>query len=195
MHYLTIQQFFEMPVRLPLLDVRSPGEYAQGHVPSAKNLPLFSDEERAVVGTLYKQQGPEPAMLRGLEFAGQKMASYVQQARQLVPGRQVAVHCWRGGKRSASIATLLEFLGYEVQVVTGTVDTDAGEFTFAAPHFSGFQAVSPRPRPLRGGFIELEIGGRVEPALDAPPGRWLRFRSSDQLGSPCHQCKCSPKPV
>ena len=56
-----------------LLDVRSPAEYDGGHLPTAKSLPLFKDEERAEVGTLFKQTSPDAALLRGLEFAGSKM--------------------------------------------------------------------------------------------------------------------------
>ncbi|MEO6037255.1 MAG: rhodanese-like domain-containing protein, partial [Saprospiraceae bacterium] len=58
----------------PLLDVRAPGEYQQGHVPGAISFPLFSDAERAAVGTAYKQQGPEPAFELGLELVGPKLA-------------------------------------------------------------------------------------------------------------------------
>lgn len=119
MKYLTVAEFFEQEKLPPLLDVRSPAEYGQGHVPSAKNLPLFDNEERAEVGTLYKQKSREAAMMRGLELAGRKMTGYVSFAKKTIPGRRVAVHCWRGGMRSSSIGTLLEFMGYEVEVLTG----------------------------------------------------------------------------
>ena len=51
-----------------LLDVRTPAEFKKGHIPNAINLPLFSDEERSVVGTLYKKENPEAALIKGLEF-------------------------------------------------------------------------------------------------------------------------------
>lgn len=101
------------------MDVRSPAEYAKGHVPGALSFPLFSDEERAVVGTLYKQVSKNAAVMKGLEMAGAKMANFVKEAKELVPGNEVALHCWRGGKRSSSLATLLEFMGYDVQVLEG----------------------------------------------------------------------------
>ncbi len=112
-------QLFQLEPDRVLLDVRTPAEYAQGHVPGAVNLPLFSDEERVEVGTLYKQVSPERAFLRGLDFAGAKMSWYVKEAMKLAPKRAIAVHCWRGGQRSGSIATLLSFAKFDVQVLVG----------------------------------------------------------------------------
>ena len=106
-----------------LLDVRSPGEYAQGHIPGAVTFPLFSDEERARVGTFYKQKGPEAALELGLKYAGPKMAGFVRKARELAPGRRLAVHCWRGGQRSQSVAWLLRQAGFEVMTLEGGYNT------------------------------------------------------------------------
>lgn len=100
-----------LAAQLPVIDVRSPGEFAQGHIPGAVNLPLFTDGERAEVGTLYKQQGRAPAMLHGMRLVGPKLADLVEQARAMAPGGAVAVHCWRGGERSASVGWLLEKVG------------------------------------------------------------------------------------
>ena len=100
-----------------MIDVRSPGEFARGHIPGAHSLPLFSDEERAVVGTLYKQKGREQAVLEGLRIVGPKLAGIVEQARQVAPGGRIAVHCWRGGERSGSVAWLLDKAGF-AEVVT-----------------------------------------------------------------------------
>ncbi|HHM21121.1 MAG TPA: tRNA 2-selenouridine(34) synthase MnmH [Bacteroidetes bacterium] len=119
MRLISFEEYLEKERHLPLLDVRSPGEYAKGHVPDALNLPLFDDEERAEVGTLYKQKGSQAALMRGLDIAGAKMTGYVSQAQRLVKGNAVAVHCWRGGRRSSSIATLLEFMGYETALLKG----------------------------------------------------------------------------
>ncbi|MFO0076712.1 MAG: rhodanese-like domain-containing protein, partial [Cyanobacteriota bacterium] len=57
----------------PIVDVRSPAEFAQGHIPGACNLPLFDDAERAEVGTLYHQQGRQAAVLRGLALVGPRL--------------------------------------------------------------------------------------------------------------------------
>jgi tRNA 2-selenouridine synthase len=102
-----------------ILDVRSPGEFLQGHIPGAKNLPLFSDEERALVGTAYKQESPQKAMELGLGIAGAKMNQYVETAHLLAPDKKVLVHCWRGGKRSESMGWLLNLCGMDVQVLNG----------------------------------------------------------------------------
>lgn len=102
-----------------LLDVRSPGEFENGHIPGALSFPLFSDKERAEVGTLYKQAGKEEAMETGLRFVGPKLEEFVKKAKEIAPARKVMLHCWRGGQRSASMAWLLQQAGFEVTVLTG----------------------------------------------------------------------------
>lgn len=102
-----------------LLDVRTPAEYAAGHIPGALNLPLFSNEERVEVGTLYKQQSPDKAFLKGLEYAGARMPDYVKQARKFAPEGKIIVHCWRGGQRSGSLSWLLSFAGMDVMTLQG----------------------------------------------------------------------------
>lgn len=119
MKHISISDYFQKRESLTLLDVRSPGEFNKGHIPGAKNLPLFSDQERAEVGTLYKKQGVNKAMMRGLDLAGAKLTGYVRAAQNKVQGKNVVVHCWRGGKRSSSMGTLLEFMGFKVEVIEG----------------------------------------------------------------------------
>lgn len=102
-----------------LLDVRTPAEFEQGHIPGAINLPLFSNEERAEVGTLYKQQSQEAAFLRGLDFVGGKMRTFVEKARTFAPHGRVMTHCWRGGQRSGSMSWLLDLAGLDVMTLNG----------------------------------------------------------------------------
>lgn len=116
---LTAPEYFALEERPVLLDVRSPGEYRAGHITGAVSLPLFSDDERAEVGTLYKQVDPDEAFLRGLDIAGSKMRRLVGDARRAAPAGRVVVQCWRGGQRSASVAWLLESAGMQVQQLTG----------------------------------------------------------------------------
>lgn len=104
---------------IPLIDVRSPAEYRNGHIPGALNLPLFSDEERRKVGTLFKQKGRESAMDAALELLSPKALSLVKQARTLVPGRTMAMYCWRGGMRSGSLAWLLNLYGFKIRLIEG----------------------------------------------------------------------------
>ncbi len=127
---LPIEDFLELGS--PVVDVRSPGEYQQGHIPGAHNLPLFSDAERAAVGTTYKQQGRQSAVQLGLEFVGPKLASMAA-ALQAIPapgsdGRPtgtcsgktpLGIHCWRGGMRSASVAWLAGTLDLPVVLLEG----------------------------------------------------------------------------
>jgi tRNA 2-selenouridine synthase len=101
----------------PILDVRAPAEYAQGHIPGALSLPLFTDEERARIGTTYKQVNPDKAVLLGLDFFGPKMRRMVEEARKLAPGQEVRLHCWRGGMRSGAVQWLLELGGLKVNLL------------------------------------------------------------------------------
>ncbi len=103
----------------PVIDVRSPAEFEAGHIPGALNMPLFSNEERAEIGTLYKQSGQEPAILRGLEIVGPKMAGFVRQAKELPYQQQLLVHCWRGGMRSGSFGWLLNTAGLPAVTLAG----------------------------------------------------------------------------
>jgi len=105
--------------KIPLIDVRSPGEYTKGHIPGSINIPLFSNEERAVIGTLYKKEGRLPAILTGLEIIGPGLKSMALKALKECPQKKAFVHCWRGGMRSASFAELLKTLGFEVQTLKG----------------------------------------------------------------------------
>lgn len=101
------------------IDVRSPGEYAQGHIPGAFSMPLFSDEERKEVGTLYKQESPQKALLQGLDYVGPKMSGFVTQALEWAAGRKILLYCWRGGMRSQSMAWLLTTAGLDVFTFSG----------------------------------------------------------------------------
>ena len=86
-----------------------PSELKKGHIPQAYNLPLFSDEERARIGTMYKQEGKQDAIDLGLEIVGPKMATIVRRVRQHTDGEMhIFLHCFRGGMRSKSVAWLLE---------------------------------------------------------------------------------------
>ena len=123
---LPVEDFLELDA--PIVDVRSPGEYHQGHIPGAHNLPLFSDAERASVGTTYKQQGRQSAVQLGLELVGPKLASMAaalqaiaSQANWSANGGETAlgIHCWRGGMRSASVAWLAGTLELPVVLLEG----------------------------------------------------------------------------
>jgi tRNA 2-selenouridine synthase len=139
---LTIGEFLQLAKEHPVLDVRSPGEYMHAHIPGAISLPLFTDEERKVVGTAYKQEGKQAAIKIGLDYFGVKMRSMVEQVENITAavakesnkpdavnppspqdaaqgGWGVLVHCWRGGMRSAGVAWLLDLYGFKVFTLIG----------------------------------------------------------------------------
>lgn len=103
----------------PVVDVRSPGEFAQGHIPGAVNLPLFNDRDRADVGYCYKHQGREAAVELGLERVGPRLGDLLRQGKAIAPQGRVRLHCWRGGMRSASVAQLLALGGIRVVLLPG----------------------------------------------------------------------------
>ena len=142
---LHIEKFLELAKQHLVLDVRSPGEYKHAHIPGAFSLPLFTDEERKIVGTAYKQQSREEAIKIGLDFFGVKMRKMVEGIESIVGSREkreetltvgrkpmagetvngqrktniVLIHCWRGGMRSAAVAWLLDLYGYKVYTLVG----------------------------------------------------------------------------
>lgn len=106
----------------PVIDVRSPGEFEHARIPGALSLPLFSNEERKVVGTAYKQESREKAIKIGLDYFGAKMRPMVEQVEAWLkdkPSKTIVVHCWRGGMRSAGVAWLLDLYGFKVYTVVG----------------------------------------------------------------------------
>ena len=117
MQKISIHQYLVDKDHLSLIDVRSPIEYDKGHIPGAINLPLFTDDERAEIGTIYKKKGQEKAIDKGLGIAGSKMQSYVDDLKMRCPEREIAIHCWRGGRRSESMAWLFSFVGYKVYLI------------------------------------------------------------------------------
>lgn len=140
-----IDQFLQMAKQYPVLDVRSPGEYYHAHIPGAYSLPLFTDEERKIVGTAYKQQSREQAIKIGLDFFGPKMRKMVEEVESLIISHNssiemmaddrkpmtvemnndqrkpniVLVHCWRGGMRSGAVSWLLDMYGFKVYTLVG----------------------------------------------------------------------------
>ncbi|MGB3949017.1 MAG: tRNA 2-selenouridine(34) synthase MnmH [Bacteroidia bacterium] len=116
---VNIDEFLALSKKHPILDVRSPEEYEKGSIPNAHNLALFTNAERAIVGTAYKQVSREMAVNKGLEFFGPKMKSLANEAKAIDKGTTFLVHCWRGGMRSATIAWLLELYGLKVYILRG----------------------------------------------------------------------------
>lgn len=134
---LLIEDFITLAKQYPVFDVRSEGEYQHACLPGAYSLPLFTNEERKVVGTAYKQESKQKAIKLGLEYFGPKMVKMVEEVERVVNSEKltvdrkknknseevvdkiVLVYCWRGGMRSAGVAWLLDLYGFKVYTLVG----------------------------------------------------------------------------
>ena len=101
-----------LELSLPIVDVRSPIEYNRGHIPNAYNIPLFSDEERADVGTIYKQISQELAYNKAYAYVEPKLNWFLEKAEEISSKDGIIIHCWRGGMRSKSFAKHLVDNGF-----------------------------------------------------------------------------------
>ena len=125
---INIADFINQQATGIIIDVRSPAEFDHAHIPTAQNLPLFSNEERAIIGTTYKKQSREAAIKAGLPLFGNKMLGMIETVESWMIEKQknntsdkpiIYIHCWRGGMRSAAVAWLLDVYGYKVIQLTG----------------------------------------------------------------------------
>jgi tRNA 2-selenouridine synthase len=99
---ISIDEFFTLRRELPLVDVRSEKEFEEGHIPDASNIPILNNAERIAVGTDYKQKGQLEAIKTGFRLVGPRIIDMVNDAERVAPARELLVHCWRGGMRSAN---------------------------------------------------------------------------------------------
>ncbi|MDD3876346.1 MAG: tRNA 2-selenouridine(34) synthase MnmH [Bacteroidales bacterium] len=105
---------------LPIIDVRSPGEFEIGHIPGAYNISLFSNQERAHVGTVYREQSAESAIELGYKYVEPKLKNFILDSSEVAQNFKVIVYCWRGGMRSHSFAQHLSDNGFsEVYLIEG----------------------------------------------------------------------------
>ena len=91
MNKIKVVELWEVRKECIILDVRSPGEFKKGQIPGAFNLPVFSDEERVRVGTLYKRISRELAFLEGLDFIAPKLRFFVEEAKRLAPHKKLSL--------------------------------------------------------------------------------------------------------
>jgi tRNA 2-selenouridine synthase len=130
---INIDTFLNLSTSLPILDVRSPCEFNHAHIPGAYSIPLFSDEQRAVIGTTYVKESRQSAVDIGLNYFSERM--------KIIPGEieniittlklkdvssssalgtgELLIHCWRGGMRSEAVAWLMNLYGYKVYLLSG----------------------------------------------------------------------------
>ena len=130
--------FSRLPAKrgAPILDVRTPAEYDRAHLPDAHNLPLFTNEERVIVGTAYKQQGRKAAIMLGLDMVGVKCAHFRKPQSASMPHlhslapKTLLVHCWRGGMRATAWVSFWTWWGIKFSLRGGSQSVSA----FSAGH-------------------------------------------------------------
>lgn len=120
---ITLQDLFSSVEKEPhtMIDVRSPSEYCEATIPGSINIPVFTDEERAEIGTLYKQVSKEAANERGLEIFSAKLPAFIRQFQKI--DTPMTVFCWRGGMRSKTAATVLNLMGIKANRLSGGIRT------------------------------------------------------------------------
>ena len=107
-----------------LIDVRSPAEFAEDHIPGAINLPALSNEERAAVGTMYVQDSAFKARKMGAALVARNVADHLDGPLAAKDGGwQPIVYCWRGGQRSGSFASILQQIGWRAETIAGGYQT------------------------------------------------------------------------
>ena len=116
---LSLQDFLSLRKELPVLDVRSQGEFSAGHIRGASSIPLLTDDERVVVGTTYKQKGQREAIREGFRLVGPRLLDLISHAEEISGGKEVLVHCWRGGMRSSNFSQFISMAGIRSRVLTG----------------------------------------------------------------------------
>lgn len=114
---IDIPQFLTLRNTLPVVDVRSEGEFMQGQIPGAINIPILNDAERIEVGTSYKQKGQHEAIRAGFRLVGPRLLNIVDATQQA--GREIIVHCWRGGMRSANFCQFVGMAGVKTHQLLG----------------------------------------------------------------------------
>ena len=116
---IKVSEFIAKADHIPVIDVRSPGEYAYGHIPGAVNIPLFNNEEREIIGTIYKKEGRQKAILKGLEVVGGSMPDKLKTALDVASDGKLLVHCWRGGMRSEAMSWLFSLGDICTEILEG----------------------------------------------------------------------------
>lgn len=114
-----LPEFLSLRKTHSVIDVRSPGEFHQGHIPRAVNIPLLTDDERVAVGTDYKQKGQAEAIRTGFKLVGPRLADIVMSAIEVAKDKPVIVHCWRGGMRSTNFSQFIGMAGVKSHVLQG----------------------------------------------------------------------------
>lgn len=116
---ITIDDFLKLRESVPVVDVRSEGEFEAGHIKGAVNIPLLNNTERVAVGTDYKQKGQHEAILTGFRLVGPRLMEMIIEAEKVAVKRELIVHCWRGGMRSSNFCQFVSMDGIKTHQLKG----------------------------------------------------------------------------
>jgi len=116
---ISLDEFLLLRRERPVVDVRSPLEFAEGHIPGAVNIPILNNEERIAVGTDYKQKGQAEAIRTGFRLVGPRLADIVAETEKFANGRPLLVHCWRGGMRSLNFCQFVAMAKIKAEPLSG----------------------------------------------------------------------------
>jgi tRNA 2-selenouridine synthase len=116
---LSVEEFLTLRHTHPVIDVRSEGEFEQGHITEAINIPLLNNEERVIVGTTYKRKGQPEAIREGFRLVGPRLVDIIKQTEKVSEGKEIIVHCWRGGMRSSNFCQFVGMAKIKSQSVKG----------------------------------------------------------------------------
>jgi tRNA 2-selenouridine synthase len=120
MRVFEIEEFllnYKLSPKAVLVDTRSTSEFLKASIPGAVSLPLLDNESRSIIGTIYKKEGREAAVLKGFELEGPRFHEKIRRALDLAPQKEVFIYCWRGGMRSNIMAWLLQMAGFKVTLL------------------------------------------------------------------------------
>jgi len=116
---LLINDFLQLRKERTIVDVRSEGEFRAGHIRDAVNIPILNDEERVIVGTAYKRQGQKQAIKEGFRLVGPRLIEIISETEKIASGKELLVHCWRGGMRSNNFCQFVGMAGVRTQPLQG----------------------------------------------------------------------------
>lgn len=116
---LSIEDFLKLRSSHPIVDVRSQGEYNEGYIRGAINIPILNNEERVAVGTDYKQKGQQEAIKTGFRLVGPRLLDIINETQRIANGSEILVHCWRGGMRSSNFCQFVSMAGVKSHQLNG----------------------------------------------------------------------------
>jgi len=120
---ISIDDFFNLRATLPVIDVRSEGEFETAHIKHAINIPLLNNSERIAVGTDYKQHGQAEAIRTGFRLVGPRLLEIIIEAEKIAVKKEMIVHCWRGGMRSSNFCQFVKMDGMKTHQLAGGYKT------------------------------------------------------------------------